>query len=101
MPIWNEELQQWGYLYYEEVPHFTWLGINRSMPITQTDLDNWFSYHSPKNDQSTRYETIRNQAKGLAELFLASSQPSADQTAALRKLRETVMAMNLAIACNE
>jgi len=71
------------------------------MPITHADLDNWFSYHSPKNDQPTRYENIRSNAKGLAELFIASSQPSADQTSALRKLRETVMAMNLAIACNE
>lgn len=29
MPIWNEELQQWGYLYYEEVSSFQWLGIDR------------------------------------------------------------------------
>lgn len=71
------------------------------MPITQTDLDNWFTYHSPKNDQPARYEAIRNKAKELAELFRDSSVASADQTAAFRKLRETVMAMNLAIACNE
>jgi len=102
MPIWDGELQQWGYLYYEEVSSFQWLGIRRDLlAITQIDLDNWFSYHSPKGDQPARYEAIRSNAKSLAELFLASSQPSADQTAALRKLRETVMAMNLAIACNE
>ncbi len=77
----------------------SFLGFRRM--ITQTDLDNWFSYHSPKDDQPARYEAIRSKAKELAELFNASSQPSADQTAALRKLRETVMAMNLAIACNE
>jgi hypothetical protein len=71
------------------------------MPITHDDLVNWFSYHAPKNDQPQRYEAIRSRAHELAVLFLASSQPSADQTAALRKLRETVMAMNLAIACNE
>lgn len=71
------------------------------MPITQGELDNWFTYHSPIGNQSERYEAIRNKAKELAELFVNSSQSSADQTAALRKLRETVMAMNLAIACNE
>lgn len=29
MPIWNEKLQKWGYLYYEEVSHSDWLGIRR------------------------------------------------------------------------
>lgn len=71
------------------------------MPITQADIENWFTYHAPKGDQQARYVAIRDKAKELAELFVASSQPSADQTAALRKLRETVMAMNLTIACNE
>lgn len=71
------------------------------MPITHADLDNWFSYHSPKDNQPERYEAIRSRARELAEYFVTASQPSADQTAALRKLRETVMAMNLAIACNE
>jgi len=100
MPIWNEKLQKWGYFYYEEVSHFTWLGVNRNM-VTQIDLDNWFQYHSPKEDQPARYEAIRAKAKELAVLFVDSSKSSADQTAAIRKLRETVMAMNLAIACNE
>ncbi len=100
MPIWNEKLQQWGYHYYEGVSHSTWLGVNRNM-VTGLDLDNWFTYHKPVGDQPERYEVIRNKAKELAEIFLANSNASADQTAAFRKLRETVMAMNLAIACNE
>jgi len=29
MPIWNEKLQKWGYLYHEEVFSFQWLGIRR------------------------------------------------------------------------
>ncbi len=69
--------------------------------LTYMELDNWFSYHAPQRDQAARYEAIRNKAKELAELFINSSHSSADQTAAIRKLRETVMAMNLAIACNE
>ena len=69
--------------------------------ITELDLDNWFTYHSPQGDQPQRYEIIRNKARELGQLFINSSNSSADQTAAIRKLRETVMAMNLAIACNE
>lgn len=68
---------------------------------SQQDLDNWFSYHAPKGNQQERYVAIREKARELAELFCASSVGCADQTAALRKLRETVMAMNLTIACNE
>lgn len=71
------------------------------MPITQGEIDNWFTYHSPTGTQQERYVAIRDKAKELAELFINSSQSSADQTAAMRKLRETVMAMNVAIACNE
>lgn len=71
------------------------------MPITQGEIDNWFTYHSPKGNQGDRYIAIRDKAKELAELFIASSVSCADQTAAMRSLRETVMRMNLAIACNE
>lgn len=69
--------------------------------ITQADLDNWFTYHPPKNDQQERYVAVRDKAKELAQLIVNSTPSCPDQTAALRKLRETVMAVNLAIACNE
>jgi len=69
--------------------------------ITQDDLDNWYAYHAPTPEQVDKYAAIRAKAKELAELFNASAPPSADTTAAHRKLRGTVMAMNLAIACNE
>jgi hypothetical protein len=41
MPIWNEELQQWGYLYYEEVFESEWLGLTRhdDMGITAGPTD--------------------------------------------------------------
>ncbi len=67
---------------------------------TQSELDNWFSYHAPTLDQLAAYNEIRNKAKELAELFERHAINSADKTAALRDLRGTVMAMNLAIACN-
>ena len=39
MPVWNEELQQWGYLYHEKVFQFTWLGIDRSIYPVHTEDD--------------------------------------------------------------
>lgn len=65
------------------------------------DIDNWFSYHAPKGDQAERYVLIRDKAKELALLIAECTPKSADQTAAIRKLRECVMTANAAIACGE
>ena len=70
-------------------------------PEQQKELDNVFSYHKPFGDQPQRYETIRAKAKELAAVILASTPKSADQSAAIRKLRECVMTANAAIAINE
>lgn len=67
--------------------------------MRQEDINNWFTYHAPNPDQLKAYTDIRNKAKELAEMFDAYCPDCADKTAAMRKLRETVMAMNLAIAC--
>lgn len=67
---------------------------------TQADLDNWYAYHAPSPGQVQIYESIRGKAKELAELFDRYAPICADSTAAHRKLRDTVMAMNLSIACN-
>lgn len=71
------------------------------MPITQNELDNWFQYHKPIGTQQDRYVAIRDKAKELAMLIVSATPSSADQTAAIRKLRECVMTANAAIACNE
>lgn len=67
--------------------------------ITQTDLDNWFVYHAPQPGQQERYIRIRDAGKAFAEVILACTAPSADQTCAVRKIREVVMTANQAIAC--
>jgi uncharacterized protein YeaO (DUF488 family) len=67
--------------------------------MKQTDLDNWFQYHAPTPAQVETYNTLRAKAKEFAELFDASVPDCADKTAAMRDLRNTTMAMNLAIAC--
>jgi hypothetical protein len=69
--------------------------------ITSIEIENWFSYHKPQGTQQERYERIRESAKVLAYIILNDTPPSADQTAAIRKLREVVMTANAAIACGE
>jgi hypothetical protein len=67
----------------------------------QAELDNWYAYHAPTEEQITAYQAIRAKARELAELFNECAPPCADTTAAHRELRRAVMAMNLAIACNQ
>ena len=69
--------------------------------ISEQDIDNWFSYHAPVGTQADRYITLRSKAKELAFLIISNTPSSADQTAAIRKLRECIMAANAAIACGE
>ena len=65
------------------------------------EIERWFTYHAPKGDQAERYVRIREAAKLLAYEIRKSTPKSADQTAALRKVREAVMTANAAIATNE
>jgi hypothetical protein len=69
------------------------------MPITQADLDNWFTYHSPKPGQPERYVAIREAAKNFAEVIVANTPAVADQTYAIRLVRQAVMTANQSIAC--
>lgn len=69
------------------------------MAITRDDLENWFTYHKPGPDDNVAYEKLRSAAKGFALAIMELTPPSADQTAAIRKVREAVMTANAAIAC--
>lgn len=69
------------------------------MPIAQTDLDNWFQYHAPKDDQAQKYERLRAAGHAMALVVLNETPASADQTVAIRKIREAVYTANAAIAC--
>lgn len=69
--------------------------------ITQQDLNNWFTYHSPTAEQLPKYKAIRDSGKVLAMIILENTPASADQTAAIRKIREAVMTANAAIACEQ
>lgn len=65
----------------------------------QDKLNNWFSYHPATAEDAVHYEAIRAAGKAFAETIVAHSPPSADQTAAIRKVREAVATANAAVAC--
>jgi hypothetical protein len=72
---------------------------NGSLLVTK--IENWFTYHPPKGDQAERYEKVRDAAKEFALVIAKCTPISADQTAALRMIREAVMTANASIACEE
>ena len=69
------------------------------MSITKENLDNWFTFHSPTPEQLPKYQAIRDAGLNLATVIVANSPSSADQTAAIRKIREACFTANAAIAC--
>ena len=69
------------------------------MKITEDDLKNWFTYHAPQGVDPAKYGAIREAAHAFASVILSNTPPCADQTAAIRKVREAVFTSNAAIAC--
>lgn len=67
--------------------------------ISQADLENWFTYHAPSTADIPAYQEIRDAGKALAAAIVKNTPASADQTAAVRKVREAVMTANQARAC--
>lgn len=67
--------------------------------ITNEQLENWFTYHSPTAEQLPKYQAIREAGLNLAQVIVDNSPASADQTAAIRKVREACMTANQSIAC--
>jgi hypothetical protein len=67
--------------------------------ITKEQLEDWFTYHSPTPEQLPKYKAIRVAALQFAEVIVENTPPSADQTAAIRLIREATMTANASIAC--
>ena len=68
------------------------------MPFSEDQLKTIFTYHAPDADQQARYETLRSAALNFAKVLVHVTPLSADQSAAIRHLRECVMTANAAIA---
>jgi hypothetical protein len=62
------------------------------------EIQEFFTYHAPKDGQPERYEAIRAAAKQLAYVIIDNTPKSADQTHAIRMLRTAVMFANASIA---
>jgi hypothetical protein len=69
--------------------------------FTENELANWFTHHPPTSEQLKQYREVRNGGAVLANIFNAYVPAGADKTAAMRKIRESVMTANAAIACHK
>jgi hypothetical protein len=69
------------------------------MAITEYQLKNWFTYHAPTPEQLPQFQAIRDAGYALAKTIVENSPSSADQTTAIRKIREACFTANAAIAC--
>ncbi len=74
---------------------------NRLTDQELAQLENSYTYHSPKDDQPERYVEIRNSAKQLALTILECAPSSRERSIALTQLEIAVTMANKAIACNE
>jgi hypothetical protein len=61
-------------------------------------LDHIFKYHAPTPDQLPKYEAIRAAAKAFAQVIVDNTPPCADQSAAVRHVRDAAMTANAAVA---
>ena len=64
-------------------------------------LQNDFTYHSPKDTQTARYQFIRAKALEFAKLIYEMTPPSREQSVAITNLETAVFWANAAIARNE
>lgn len=69
--------------------------------VQAKQLENNFTYHSPKDDQPARYVALRDKAKELAYLICTSSKASREQSLALTNLEQAIFWANAGIARNE
>ena len=68
--------------------------------ISDLELQHLFQHHPPTLAQIAKYGFIRLAALEFARVVVENTPASADQTAAVRKIREATMTANAAIACH-
>lgn len=60
-------------------------------------IEHWFTYQTPTPGQIADMALLREMAKGLANQIVRVCPPSADRSAAIRLLRESLMTANASI----
>lgn len=71
------------------------------MMISDHDLMQRFTYHSPKEGQPERYEKLREMGRLLSQYIVNHTQVSREQSLAITKIEEAIMWANAGIARNE
>jgi hypothetical protein len=76
--------------------------LSRGIPVTDEQLADWFTYHSPKDHPNPNvdlvYETIRTAGYEFATILREHVPAGPDLTTAIRCIREAVMWANAAVA---
>ena len=67
--------------------------------MTNEQLENWFTYHAPSDDDRVVYEKLRASGLDFAKTINDLCPESADKTAAIRKVREATATANMSVAC--
>lgn len=67
----------------------------------QDNIEDLFKYHAPTEIKRMRHEELRAAGLVFAQALMACTPRCADQSAAIRKIREAVMLGNSAIALEE
>jgi len=69
--------------------------------MEKPNIEKLFTYHPPKEGQPERYALINTAARKLAEVIVYCTPPGADQSSAIRKVREARMTANAAISLED
>lgn len=75
--------------------------MNKNYKSLENQNQKSFSYHPPKEDQSERYQILRDKALNFADYIDHFCPPSREKSLAITRLEESVMWANAAIARNE
>lgn len=69
------------------------------MAISESNLANWFTYHVPSKEDQIKLDRINSAALAFAKVVIDNTPPSADQSAAIRHIREARMTANASVMC--
>lgn len=92
--------EQWRRGRITHTPSFDWYGHEMKAelnPDERAAIDELFTYHKPTQDQIDSLALVRSKAKELADVIVMCCPRSADRSAAIRKLRDSVMTANASI----
>lgn len=73
-------------------------GSGSGRSIGGFDIDHIFQYHAPNGEQLAQYARLRSAACEFAIAIVQNTPAGADQSAAMRHVREAVMTADAAVA---